>query len=381
MGVLIFILAAIILAVVFLGVVLMVLVIAFPAFGSGIGFVFLSQILLRRHKVNQLNSPEQLIQLLGLRFSGGQVTWILDKHQMHSRISGFVRGSILSSIVIGVGITSGIMWLMYDTWIYEVGMDFFIVGCIAATIVFASLSRTISSEFREKLESSIRERVDKKIGRVNLSLDELDRVSEEISRLATEKLRIQFPTNYAPSIQRVVEADKAQLLIDTSKFRSLISKQVRQAKEDQNQLKKAISEYENAIQVYKRVALAVNRSGSVALIILLDDLYKGLNALRDYLTVPNWSAFTEGITFAIEELEMLSKNAGEFAAFSEEDEPPEYDPYDILGVSAEMSDEQIGKVYKKLSSIYHPDVGITKDDKRMKEINSAYQQIMRERQR
>ena len=61
------------------------------------------------------------------------------------------------------------------------------------------------------------------------------------------------------------------------------------------------------------------------------------------------------------------------------------DPYGILGVSRNASDEEIKKAYRTLSRKYHPDANINNPNKKMaeakfKEVQQAYQQIMKERE-
>lgn len=61
------------------------------------------------------------------------------------------------------------------------------------------------------------------------------------------------------------------------------------------------------------------------------------------------------------------------------------DPYSILGVSPNASDEEVKKAYRKLSRIYHPDANIDNPNKeqaeeKFKQVQQAYEQIMRERE-
>ena len=55
------------------------------------------------------------------------------------------------------------------------------------------------------------------------------------------------------------------------------------------------------------------------------------------------------------------------------------DPYKVLGVSRDATDEQIKKAYRELSKKYHPDLnpGDESAAKRMSEINAAYDQIQK----
>lgn len=53
------------------------------------------------------------------------------------------------------------------------------------------------------------------------------------------------------------------------------------------------------------------------------------------------------------------------------------DPYEVLGVSKDASDEEIKKAYKKLAKIYHPDKnkGNKSHEDKFKEVGDAYEKI------
>jgi molecular chaperone DnaJ len=62
------------------------------------------------------------------------------------------------------------------------------------------------------------------------------------------------------------------------------------------------------------------------------------------------------------------------------------DPYRVLGVSRDASDEEIKKAYRRLSRKYHPDANINNPNKeqaeeKFKQLQQAYNQIVEEREK
>ena len=53
------------------------------------------------------------------------------------------------------------------------------------------------------------------------------------------------------------------------------------------------------------------------------------------------------------------------------------DPYKVLGVSPDASDEEVKRAYRRLAKKYHPDLnpGDKVAAQKMQEINAAYEQI------
>ncbi len=57
-------------------------------------------------------------------------------------------------------------------------------------------------------------------------------------------------------------------------------------------------------------------------------------------------------------------------------------PYSVLGVSPSATDDEIKKAYRKLAKQYHPDIHPDRAfaEKKMAEINTAYDEILKQRQ-
>ena len=62
-----------------------------------------------------------------------------------------------------------------------------------------------------------------------------------------------------------------------------------------------------------------------------------------------------------------------------------YDPYAVLGVKYDATDEEIKKAYRQKSRLYHPDANINNPNKaqaeeKFKQVQQAYEQIMKDRE-
>ena len=62
-----------------------------------------------------------------------------------------------------------------------------------------------------------------------------------------------------------------------------------------------------------------------------------------------------------------------------------YDPYKVLGISRDATDDEVKKAYRKLSRIYHPDANVNNPnkaqaDEKIKELEQANDQTMKERE-
>ena len=62
-----------------------------------------------------------------------------------------------------------------------------------------------------------------------------------------------------------------------------------------------------------------------------------------------------------------------------------YDPYAVLGVKYDATDEEIKKAYRQKSRLYHPDANINNPNKaqaeeKFKQVQQAYDQIMKDRE-
>jgi hypothetical protein len=368
--------------------VLTVLPTALPALALGVGAEFLVQMAVLLFWLALLGSTGQLTRLVRIELGEGKVNVRLDDSRMIGCAQLLALFAIPVSTTVGAGITYGIVRLIHSKrWFVDAdssGTVMFFFDWLLTALGFIYLSLVVSFGWTDLIPGFIRRLrfltqavVKRKLGTLSVQLDQIEALGAEVAQLARQ-LDAHFPADYASSIQSFADANKARLLADSSELSSFISGQSERAREDRDQLRKAASQYDSAMQEYREALSMVFTSGSVALTTLLDDTYVALTDLRGLLAQRDWTAFAEGISSITKKLRAISRNADELRDLWEDGDLAVRDPYDVLGVSPEMSDDKIRKVYRQLCKIYHPDIGTVKDDRRIKEIIIAYEQILGE---
>ncbi len=261
------------------------------------------------------------------------------------------------------------------------------VGLIASVAIVAAIAFFLHP--KKTSETLLKERVNELISRINTSLErthELDSLESSIKAI-NAKLNISFPADFKTEIQKFVDSNTQTLLRDVTPLNDKIADIIRRAKEDLVQLEKASDLYSLAKNFYTKTVRDVTRIGSPALLTQLDALHVYLNSenLKMLLQNKDWSNFHDAVNAILEELMVIKEAAANYNDWESQQEEETFEPTEneeekschILGVPLNATADQIKKVYKKLSAIYHPDCNIVNDDTRMKEINWAYEVLMK----
>lgn len=136
-------------------------------------------------------------------------------------------------------------------------------------------------------------------------------------------------------------------------------------------------------KIYEGATALVEQIGDPSLKNSLDEIHGCLVKLEELKGRGGWKQFDEGKVIVKEELERLLAHAQSLRSSKEENQSVSdrgfYDPWKVLRVSKDMTNEKIKEVWRDLCKIYHPDGGKVKDDAGFKEVNEAYEKIKKER--
>lgn len=374
-----------------------------PAWGAAVLLILLSQYFFRVHRVEELNSYETLSTMMSVRLDRdtNKLGLSVKESQLESYTNDNAILSIFLSTVVSVVPILIILPKLHQNGAFK-GLQFFddkispqtglIWGYILSGIVIM-ITLGISKP-KKSLEKSLKERASHLTSKVNTQLERIDElISLESSiKSVASKLKVSFSTDYLTEIQKYIDTNKMEILLDSVKLNNLIAKNIKQAQEDKSHLEKALKLYNSAEGFYKQVSYEVIKTGSMPFVKILEDIYERLNSenVCSLLITRKWKEYNDVINTTIEILNDLHEQATNYQdeGYEKErtiytEETDEEKAYRILGVPFTATNERIKNVWKATFAAWHPDgkEGKEKEEReaQCKEINWAYDVLKRER--
>ena len=352
----------------------------------------------RHSSIKNERTDSYLLERIKARCIGDKLNWSINDAEITSyaeseysdiEIIAPMLGGIVAIIIFFIiqsnGWFSGTFFWPWDGGKGIVNPD---MGSAAGFVSTAALVVGIAFFLHPKKtsEALLKERADKLISRINTSLErihELDPLDSSIKAINV-KLNISFPADFKAEIQQFVDANTQTLLRDVTPLNNRIADLISRAKENLTQLEKASDLYSLAKDFYTKTVREVSKTGSPALLTQLDYIHTFLNSenLKDVLQKKDWSNFQDVVNGILDELLAIKKAATNYLEEEEgivaSTETEEERASRILGgVPLNATADQIKRMYKALAAIFHPDSKTVKDDTRMKEINWAYDVLMK----
>ena len=358
-------------------------------FGMGAALLFLSLFLFSISEIRRLRSEGNLAKVIDVVFDGEKLSWFVDE----ILVKDFAKPQSACSYGITIGFITmvftviclwGLGYFQLDFYKKEIPESvalfiFSIISFIASIIIISKYYPDLTYIFEcwtftgaDKLMN----RVEKKIEKLGDLLSLEDFINSEAS-----KMEVTFPIDIQIDIQDFVDSRKMEILSDVTELNKFILKKINQAENDLAELQKKNDLYQTAMEMYNETVHEVNKTESISLIKKLDYIYYGLTSsnLKTLVSDRKWNEFNDVVNLIIGELEGMSKKALKYLEDGYEAEIEEYDDETdeekackILGVPSTASPDQIKRVYRALSTVWHTDKGNVEDDKRMKGINWAY---------
>ena len=217
---------------------------------------------------------------------------------------------------------------------------------------------------------------------------ELRSLEPDIERLASQ-LRISFPTHYQIELQGLLKLREAGTL-DSVLLSQDLRRTLELAREDRAELQKARAICQAADTLFAEASQDVSKTGLMPLIRELDQLYRRLTSreAKSLLETRNWTDFHQLISSVTDEMKRLrgltgkefqEEEKGSRPAARQRKETDHEKALRILRLPPNAGFEHIQKAYRWLSTVWHPDSRIVKDDAEMKAINWAYEFLKKSR--
>ena len=362
---------------------------------------YLSLYLISILSIWYLRTNSNLAEVVSVELVGDNLSWFIDEQLIRT----FAKRPVIIGFGAGVGImcVSGMIMIMQYGALFE-GFDHqardtlsipaplaelatFVLSMMAFVLFFIFRVRKIEVIFEDwmvKRAESLMTRVETHVK----GLKGLHTLESQIHSLAGD-IGVNFPICVDHDLHNYACRHKMEILADPEVLTACISERSRRAQGDLSHLHKAEEVYAKAFEVYDEVVHEVAKAGSIPLIRELEQIYAGLTSadLKSLIPERKWGDFAEVVNAIIGELNHLSGLTIKYRKEGSRDAVPEQESlteeqraYGILGVPASASCEQIKRVYQSLAQLWHPDKGMVRDDRRMKEINWAYEFLRELRQ-
>lgn len=265
------------------------------------------------------------------------------------------------------------------------GFWYLIVSVVAfsstAAGLYAAIRLTQKSLF-VYLESGL---VKLRIFSLNAQAAHFEDFSREVSE--NSRLRVSLQAHSSVALSRFLTSIVTDLPVFISGGRSLqsfIDKQTAALRTENQKLSDLCGKYASLQGTYDFACRRANHVGNEAVFRILDNFAEGIAALAELINQSRWDEFSQLIDGAQEELKNLLENieqleSGEDASSGAEIEENNDDPYAVLGVRADLSNDEIRKVYRLLANIYHPDRGNVSDHGKFQQLQQAWAAICKAR--
>lgn len=219
------------------------------------------------------------------------------------------------------------------------------------------------------------------------SVHELDGNEGSIRAIASS-LGIDWPEEYRRALERYVENNGTALVLDPSSADDFLKSLIVLARMDLDRLTNASRQWDAVWTRYEKLADVLCYVDRPTIAFKLDELGRGLPALKVLLARREWDTFSTQLRIAESVMAILEKNA-EDREFDPAQAPPPPsasmtldEAYEILGVDAKTPDDEVKKAWKRLSKRDHEGLQSPYDtvkkasEAHLKKVNQASPKIL-----
>lgn len=353
--------------------------VALPILGGGALAFFVVYLVGRFRFVSLLRRPEKAGALVAT--TGSDDTIYLDPLWKPVRRRTATYQALAVMACFGSGLTLGLLVDRSYLWVNaDMERPLLIVALSALSVVLwikPKLSKFVAKHLRKALRD---------VNHVLFSkASEFRALTSRNAELAG-RMGISFPQASAKDWEAFLSSRIVELLADPSLLQKSLDEQVEKARRDCRQLQLAAGRLEEIGDVYKVTAPYVVAARSPSLLAALDQVFVEFEQAKSrFLPARKWQDFANAANTclrAVRDCKRTAQNLGGSDGGWEEShawEGSQASPYEILRISPQAPLKDIRAVYRKLSSIYHPDMGLTPDGEEMRKINAAYEEIMAQR--